>query len=148
MPHAGLMNAEALGPEAAALQRARLHLRGGKRRLRQGKVAAGLVTLYDALFSAMDWYFESSERRAKLLLEAGESPKDDSRKYAVLVRSGIIDGSFDFDAFDELIEKALERDDLECDWGEILRGIEAVMTRMGVMPFDDADLPPEDPRTF
>jgi hypothetical protein len=134
------MNAEALGPEAAALQRARLHLRGGKRRLRQGKVAAGLVTLYDALFSAMDWYFESSERRAKLLLEAGES--------AVLVRSGIIDGSFDFDAFDELIEKALERDDLECDWGEILRGIEAVMTRMGVMPFDDADLPPEDPRTF
>jgi hypothetical protein len=142
------MDADALGPEAAALQRAHLHVRGGKRRLRQGKVAAGLVTLYDALLSAMDWYFESPERRAKLLLEDGESPKEDSKKYAVLVRSGVIDGSFNFNAFDELVEEALERDDVQCDWGEILRGIEAVMTRMGVIPFDEADLPPEDPCTF
>jgi len=141
------MDADALGPEAAALQRARLHIRGGKRRLRQGKVAAGIVTLYDALLSAMDWYFESPQRRAQLL-EGGESPGADSAKYAVLVRSGVIDGSFDFNTFDELVEEALERDDVECDWEGILRDIQAVLTRMGVIPFDESVLPPEDPRTF
>jgi hypothetical protein len=48
-----LMNEQELGPVAGLLQRARLHLRGGKRRLRQGKISAGIVTLYDALEGAM-----------------------------------------------------------------------------------------------
>lgn len=36
MPHFGLMDADALGPIEAPLMRARLHIRGGRRRLRQG----------------------------------------------------------------------------------------------------------------
>ena len=59
MPHFGLMNEQELGPVAGPLQRARLHLRGGKRRLRQGKISAGIVTLYDALEGAMLSYAES-----------------------------------------------------------------------------------------
>ena len=45
MPHFGLMNPEELGPKQSALQRARLHIRAGKRRLSQGKISAGIVTL-------------------------------------------------------------------------------------------------------
>ena len=66
MPHFGLMDAKALGPERAALQRARLHLRGGKRRLRQGKISAGIATLSDALSFAMEWFCASPERRSRV----------------------------------------------------------------------------------
>jgi len=63
MPHFGLMDETKMGKADAALMRARLHIRGGRRRLRQKKVAAGLVTLYDALLSAMRWYLLKTPRR-------------------------------------------------------------------------------------
>lgn len=148
MPHFGLMNEQTLGPVEGPLQRARLHLRGGKRRLRQGKTAAGIVTLYDALNGAMQWYIASPERRAGLSIRAGDDLNSDRTLYAVLVRSGVLDGSFDFDAFDRLTERALREELPGDDHRQLLAGIEKVMTLLGVMPFDEAALPPEDPATF
>ncbi|MHB8843228.1 MAG: hypothetical protein ACYC7L_00630 [Nitrospirota bacterium] len=149
MPHAGLMNEQELGPEAGPFQRARLHLRGGRRRLRQGKTAAGIATLADALSAALEWYAASPERRSRL---AGPSeqggPPDDRALYALLVRSGVLDGKFDYDAFDSLTEYALDHELPGFDHGPVLAGIEAVMTQLGVMPFNEADLPAEDPKTF
>ena len=148
MPHFGLMNEDALGPVEGPFQRARLHMRGGKRRLRQGKIAAGIVTLYDALSSAMQWYLASPERRSKLVTTRDEDLLHDRTAYAVLVRSGVLDGRFDFDAFDRLTEQALIQEMPGYDYRGLLEGVENVMTRLGVMPFDEADLPPEDPSTF
>ncbi|MEK6742948.1 MAG: hypothetical protein AABZ15_05035 [Nitrospirota bacterium] len=148
MPHFGLMNEDELGPVEGPLQRARLHMRGGKRRLRQGKTAAGIVTLYDALSSAMQWYLAVPERRSKLVAARDEDLLHDRTAYAVLVRSGVLDGRFDFDAFDRLTEKALDHEMPGFDFQEILEGVEAVMEQLGVMPFDEAYLPPEDPNTF
>ena len=148
MPHFGLMNEDALGPVEGPFQRARLHMRGGKRRLRQGKIAAGIVTLYDALSSAMQWYLASPERRSKLVTARDEDLLHVRTAYAVLVRSGVLDGRFDFDAFDRLTEQALIQEMPGYDYRGLLEGVENVMTRLGVMPFDEADLPPEDPSTF
>jgi hypothetical protein len=148
MPHAGLMNEASLGPLEGPLQRARLHVRGGKRRLRQGKIAAGIVTLSDALSAAMQWYVASPEREKGLTIFSGEDLNDDGTAYRVLVRSGALDGTFDFDGFDRLVEHALDHEMTGFDAGEVLAGIESVMTQLGVMPFDEASLPPEDPGTF
>jgi len=142
------MNEDDLGPVEGPLQRARLHIRGGKRRLRQGKIAAGIVTLYDALSCALQWYLASPERRARLTILPGEDLNDDRTLYSILLRSRILDGSFDFDAFDRVTERALDQEMPGYDHRDILKGVEAVMTRLGVMPFDEADLPPEDPYTF
>jgi hypothetical protein len=68
--------------------------------------------------------------------------------YAALVRAGVIDGKLDFEAFDGLLERALHEEMPAYDYRELLSGIEAVMTQLGVMPFDEALLPPEDPNTF
>src|SRR3989304_8571490 len=106
MPHAGLMDEQALGPVEGPLQRAKLHIRSGKRRLRQGKISAGIATLYDALSAAMQWYIAAPERRVQLKIEAGENLNDDKIVYAVLMRSGVLVGKFDFDAFDRLLERA------------------------------------------
>lgn len=148
MPHFGLMNEDALGPVQGPLQRAMLHIRGGRRRLRQGKISAGIVTFYDALSSAMQWYLALPARRSKLVLVRGEDLLDDRTAYAVLVRSGVLDGRFDFAAFDRLTEHALLNEMSGYDYRATLKGVEAVMEQLGVMPFDETDLPPEDPSTF
>jgi len=148
MPHAGLMDEGALGSEAGLLQRARLHIRGGKRRLRQGKIAAGLVTLYDALIAAMEWYFTSSERRNRLVIRNDDNLKDDKVLYKVLVRSGVLDGEFDYMAFDNLIEDIIYEKSMKYDYQSLTKGIESVMVQLGVMPFNEEELPAEDPSTF
>lgn len=147
MPHAGLMNEEALGPEAGPLQRARLHIRGGKRRLRQGKISAGIVTLYDAFLSAMKWYIASQDRRTGLMHLEGEDLSDDKTLFSVLERSGIV-RAFDYTAFDALVDRALEGEMPGFDYSQILAAVESAMTSLGVMPFDEKDLPPEDPSTY
>jgi hypothetical protein len=148
MPHFGLMDEKKLGPVEGPLQRARLHIRGGKRRLHQGKISAGIVTLYDALEGAMWFYIGEPGRLAKLGIGKDEDVNDDKVLYAALVRAGVIDGTFDFEAFDRLTERALREEMTGYDYMELLAGIESVMTQLGVMPFDEAFLPPEDPKTF
>jgi hypothetical protein len=148
MPHFGLMHEDDLGPVEGPLQRAKLHIRGGKRRLRQGKISAGIVTLYDALSSAMQWYLALPKRRSELIVSGGEDLLNDRTAYAVLVRSGVLNGRFDFDAFDRLTEQALVQEMPGYDHREVLEGVEAVMKQLGVMPFDEAALPREDPNMF
>jgi hypothetical protein len=147
MPHAGLMDEKSLGPVEGPRQRARLHIRGGRRRLRQGKISAGIVTIYDALLAAMQSY-AASPAGTRLDIRDGEDINNDRVLYAVLVRSGILDGSFDFEAFDRIAERALGEEMPGYDYRSLLAGIESVMTRLGLMPFDETLLPPEDPKTF
>jgi hypothetical protein len=147
MPHAGLMDEKTLGPEEGPRQRARLHIRGGRRRLQQGKIAAGIVTLYDAMLAAMQ-SFAASPGRTRLDIKDGEDINNDRVLYTVLVRSGILDGKFDFSAFDRLTEKALNEEIPGYDYSSLLADVESVMTQLGVMPFDETQLPPEDPKTF
>jgi hypothetical protein len=148
MPHFGLMDEKALGPVEGPFMRAKLHIRCGRRRLREGKISAGIVTLYDALQGAMQGYAASAEEQGVLQVRTGENLSDDRTLYAVLVRSGALDGTFDFDSFDRLTETALNHELPGFDYRRVLEGIEAVLTRLGVVPFDEAALPPEDPGTF
>ena len=147
MPHFGLMDAKALGPERAALQRARLHLRGGKRRLRQGKISAGIATLSDALSFAMEWFCASPERRSRVRASKAEF-LDDRALYAALVRAGVLSGDFDFGRFDLVVDRALETELPAAEVTGILEGVESVLTQLGVLPFEENELPPEDPGTF
>ncbi len=146
MPHFGLMDEKELGPVEGPLQRARLHIRGGKRRLREGKIAAGIVTLYDALEGAMKSLYRRSGTAGRLAVHAGENLNDERTLYTVLVRSRVLDGAFDYDSFDRLVETALHQELPGYDYRELLSSFETVMTRLGVMPFDEATLPPEDPK--
>ncbi|MEN8261967.1 MAG: hypothetical protein ABFR82_00710 [Nitrospirota bacterium] len=148
MPHFGLMDEAALGPVEGPLMRAKLHIRGGKRRLRQGKISYGIITLYDALGSAMQWYVASPERIKNLGIDEDDNMNDDKTTFNILLRSGVVDGSFDYEAFDRLVENALYDSMSGFDYKEMLESYEAVMTQLGVMPFDENKLPPEDPSTF
>ncbi len=148
MPHFGLMDENALGPIEGLLMRTKLHIRGGEQRLRKGRISMGILTLYDALDSAMQWYIALPENRKALQIKESEDMRDDKTVYAVLSRSGVLNGDFDYGAFDELVEKALEQEMSDYDYIELLKNVKSVMTQLGVMPFDENELPPEDPSTF
>lgn len=149
MPHAGLMDTrDSFETEDGALLRARLHIRGARRRLRQGKISPGIVTLYDALLFALRWYLFSPERCEKLSLGPDDDLSDEKQVLAILERSNVFPEEFDYHAFDALVEKALEQEMPGYDYSAMLRGFEALMARLGVMPFSESDLPSEDPSTF
>ncbi len=141
------MDEDALGPEAGPLLRAKLHIRCGRRRLRQGKISMGLITLSDALVSALQWYVASPGRREQLTIQDNESLNDDAMVYTILRRSGKLDNTFDYDDFNTLVEEALAHEMPDYNYTEFLKNFESVMTQLGVMPFDENSLPPEDPST-
>jgi hypothetical protein len=148
MPHFGLIDEDAQGPVQGPLMRARLHIRGAIRRLRQGKTSLAIITLYDALVYAFYYYIAVPGHREALKIKEGENLKDDKTIYRILVRSGVLDGSFDYHGFDELVTKALTQELPDGDYSSLVSDIEKVMKRLGVMPFDETKLPPEDPSTF
>jgi len=147
MPHFGLMDESALGPIEALLMRSRLHVRCGRRRLREGKVSLGIVTLEDAISSGMQWYLARQEAEEGPNMQEGESAHDDRTMHTLLTRSGVLDGSFDYDSFNGLLEKALADELQSFDYRDTLQSIETLLHQLGILPFDESELPPEDPST-
>lgn len=149
MPHFGLMSTEeSFRTPEGALLRARLHIRAGRRRLSQGKISAGIVTLYDALIFALRWYLMVPQRREELRINEAPDLTDEKAMLRTLESAGIVDGSFDLPAFDKLVEMAAHEEMNDYDYRPMLSRFESLMTRIEVMPFDEAALPPEDPSTF
>ncbi|NDY41385.1 hypothetical protein G3N55_00775 [Dissulfurirhabdus thermomarina] len=143
MPHFGLLDERHMDPAAALLQRSRLHLRGARRRIRQGKLAAGVSTLYDTLIHAMQWHARVHGASAGLDLE------DDAALFRHLAARGAVSPGFDFEGLARLTEQALEgRLPPGIDPEGWLAAVEGELDRLGVLPFDEAALPPEDPATF
>ena len=134
-------------PEGALL-RARLHIRAGRRRLRQGKVSAGIVTLYDAIIFGLRWYLMVPERRKDLRISESLDLTDEKVMLKALESAGVLDNSFDLAAFDKLVDKAAYEEMPDYDYRPMLSRFESLMTKIEVMPFDEAALPPEDPSTF
>jgi hypothetical protein len=141
-------NRDSFEKEEGALLRARLHLRSGRRRLRQGKISTGIVTLYDAFLFALRWYVASPERRKALSIREEDDLKDEKNVIDILRRSKIPAAAFDYASFNAIVDRASEEEMPDYDYSGILRDFEAFMTGLGVMPFDEAELPPEDPATF
>lgn len=149
MPHFGLMDSDKMGKEEGALMRAKLHLRAGRRRLRQDKTAAALATLYDALLSGLRWYILTTELRRQLGRDEDEALENERIVLSLLRRAGILDNDFDIDRFQALVDRALMGDsDLAVDYDEIMAPLDSLMTRIGIMPFDEAELPAEHPDTY
>lgn len=148
MPHFGLMDKGKMSSEEAALLRARLHIRGGRRRLAEGKTGDALAVLYDALGHGLKYYAKHHG------LEV-ETEKDDNELYHIehaiarqLVQAGVLDDLDFITWFIHLADKAVAGTVPEVNSGELLDGLDEIMVQLGVMPFSESELPPEDPDTF
>jgi hypothetical protein len=147
-PHFGLMDETGMSREEALLMRAKLHWRAGVRRMRVKKIPAGLTTLYDALLSAMRWYILLN-RRDDLGDDAGEQLENERYVFSLLRKAGVLDGSIDIHGIEVIVDRALMGDEVDReDQEKVLAQFGEILTRIGILPFDQLELPPEDPSTF
>ena len=146
-PHFGLMDPSTMTMEDAMLMRAKLHWRCGTRRMQQNKTSAGLTTLYDAFLSGMRWYI-LSHLENEIDGDKEEKLENERFVFAMLRKEGIIDGSLDLNLIEESVDKALMDKDVQEDQDTVMSQMEGFLTRIGILPFDESKLPPEDPSTF
>lgn len=143
MPHFGLMDSTQMSEEDAALMRARLHLRGGKRRLREGLAVAGIVALYDALLFGMRYYLARQERCEKANLAENIDLWDVVALFHTLASAGIFDDPYAFDRLSLIVERVLWQESFSFDADATLAEVETMLTKLGVIPFNEAALPGE-----
>ncbi len=149
MPHFGLMDEGEMIPRDAALLRARLHVRCGRRRLFEGKLPEAVATLYDGLLAAMRWYaLTDGEVHRQIHTRGDRLLEDDVELQKLLREHGAWDDVLNFQGLRSLVDDAMEGRLADFDRHRLMEQIEAVLTRLGVLPFDEDALPPEDPETL
>ncbi|MHA2294016.1 MAG: hypothetical protein ACXACK_17795 [Candidatus Hodarchaeales archaeon] len=141
-----------MNPDQAALFRAKLHVRGGKRRISQGKIAAGISALHDAIISAMYSIFFSLQFKESTNHEDYNIyTKDDLILFLILKRSRIIEETFreeDFVYLLSISDQALDGQIAEFDLDYYLEKYDNLMKQLGVLPFPENELLPENPATY
>ena len=149
MPHFGLMDEGKMQPLDAALLRAQLHTRCGRRRIYEGKYPVGISTMYDALLSGMRWFALKNEAiHAEIHKRGDYFLENDIKLQELLAESGAWPNDIDFGKLRDTAYSAIEGNLEGFDPTLFLWQVEEVLTKLGVMPFDEKKLPPEDPKTF
>ncbi|MCX5870956.1 MAG: hypothetical protein NTY00_10065 [Deltaproteobacteria bacterium] len=149
MPHFGLMDEGKMQPLDAALLRAQLHTRCGRRRIHEGKYPEGISTLYDAVLSGMRWFALKNEAIHEEIHKRGDYfLEDDIKLQQLLAESGAWPDDIDFGKLQDTVYSAIEGNLEGFDPTLFLWQVEEVLTKLGVMPFDEKKLPPEEPKTF
>ena len=139
MPHYGLIDETKMTEVEAALMRARLHLRGRKRRLQKGSSAAGIAALYDSVLFGMRYYI-ARHKHCALFVESTDL-WDAAGLFHALTRAGVFDDSLTFNRFSLLVERALWQGSFSFDADATLAEVETMLTKLGVVPFDESALP-------
>jgi len=147
MPHFGIVDESVMEPRDAMLLRAKVHLRSARRRLREGYIKEAVATLQDAADSAMSWYAMDPSNRVRLDVRNDENIEDAAVLCSVLHRSGVISDEDVFNRLTEAAEGMLEGEinDTGIDADGLLRDTEYLLEELGVLPFDESELPPEHP---
>ena len=152
MPHFGLMDSEEMKPDEALLLRARLHIRGGKRRLKEGKVPAGIAALHDALIHGMQWFLYTNHPE---LLYPNVEVDYDITDHMTLLQFLQRTESFahfsykeEFQYLSDILVQALDNRISGFDKGRYIKIVNKFMNQLGVEPFSFDDLPLEDPSTY
>ncbi|MFW9787661.1 MAG: hypothetical protein ACFFE2_11435 [Candidatus Thorarchaeota archaeon] len=150
MPHFGLID-DRLHPADAALLRARLHMRGGRIRLLDGRNEDGVAALYDAMVNAMLRFFDSSELRQNLTIGEDDDLNDDRTLFVILKKSGVLDSTvdvLDFDYLRKKMDEAIEDELVEFNAHRFMHLFNRIMALLDVIPFDESDLPEADSVTL
>ena len=117
------------------------------RRVRENKLASGLATVYDAMLSAMRWYILTKLKQE--LGDNGDEKLENERfVFSFLRRAGVLDETLNLQFIVETVDRALMGEDVREDQQEVLTVITRFLTKIDILPFDESQLPPEDPSTF
>ena len=141
MSYYDLMDTIQLSDPRAAFLCARLQLRSGKRRLRQGYPVAGIAALYDAVFLGMHYYITKHKGCASFIKNT--DLWDAASLFHALARAGVFDDPLTFNRLSLVVERALWQESFSFDANATLAEIETMLTKLGVMPFNESAQPGE-----
>ena len=139
MRHYSLMDKDNIGDAGAELIPARLHSRGRKRRVQEGMSVADLAAFYDLVVSGMHDYLAKHETCASLV--ANTDLWDAVALYQALAGAGVFEDPLAFNRFALLVERALWQESFSFDTDATLAEVETMLTKLGVMPFNESALP-------
>lgn len=153
MPHFRLMDPDRMESAEAVFLRAKIHVRGGKRRISENKIPAGIASLHDAFLSAMQRFFLAPDLKKKLLTVKNFDIDlyDEEILFLILKKSGIINDSFtetDFIYLCAVLDEALTSNLNSFDQEKYYTLFDNVMEQLGILPYSENELPPEDPSTY
>jgi hypothetical protein len=134
--HDGLMDTTKMTEAKAALMRAQLDLRLGKRRLQKGHTAAGMAALYDAILCGLRYYI-ARHKRCALFVE-NINLWDGPGLFHGLARAGVFDDPLAMNRFSLIVERALWQESFSFDPVSTLAEVEKLLTKLGVMPFNES----------
>jgi len=140
-PHFGRMDADRMRPEDALLLRARLHWSSGLARLRDNRIPDGIATLYDAYLSGMRWYI-LVHLGHELGEDADRKLEDEQYLFSLLRHHGIIDRTSDLSHLLAAVDRVLRDQEPGADTERIVLDLTQFLTRIEVLPFNEADLEP------
>jgi|SRR4026208_202134 len=126
----------------AALLCARLYLRDGKSYLQEGSFTAGIAALYDAILFAMHYYIAEPACRGSINLNSNDL-WDHAALYHKLVKAGIFDDPNAFNHLSLIVERALWLGSFSFDTDFVLAEVEKMLSKLGVMPFNESILQSE-----
>lgn len=122
-----------------ALMCARLYLRDGKSYLQQGSFSAGLEALYDAILFGMHYYIADPTCRRSLDIN-NDDLWDHAALYHKLTKAGLFDDLNAFNHLSQLVERALWQGSFSMDVNYVIREIETILSRLGILPFNESIL--------
>lgn len=125
-----------------ALICARLYLRDGKRHLQEGSFTAGVAALYDAILFGMHYYVAEPACRGSIDLNKTDL-WDHAALYHKLVKAGIFDDPNAFNHLSQIVERALWQGSYSFDINSVLAEVEKMLSKLGVMPFNESILQSE-----
>jgi len=138
----GLMDITKMIKAEAALLCARLYLRDGKSYLREGSFTAGIAALYDAILFAMHYYITEPACRGSINLN-GDDLWDHAVLYHKLVKAGIFDDPNAFNHLSLIVERVLWQETYSFDTASVLAEVEKMLSKLGVIPFNESILQSE-----
>jgi hypothetical protein len=141
MLHSGWMDITQGTDARTALVCARLHLRHAKRHLHKGLSAAGMIALYDSILFGMRHYIARHSGCASFVKNT--DLWDAISLFHALARAGVFDDPLVFNRLSLATERALWQESFSFDADATLAEVEAMLTKLGVMPFHESVLPNE-----
>jgi len=136
MPQHRFMDVTKMIKAEVALMCARLYLRDGKSYLREGSITAGITALYDAILFAMHYYIAEPAYRASINLNSDDL-WDHAALYHKLVKAGIFDDPHTFNHLSLIVERLLWQESYSFEANSVLAEVEKMLSKLGVMPFNE-----------
>ena len=129
----GFLDTNLLTDAQTELLCARLYLRAGKRRVKNGFRPHDMAAFYNSVFFGMRYYIV--KHKGYDVFVKDHDLWDAANLFQFLTRAGVFDDPLLFNRFSLAVERALWQASYSFDLNTLLEEVEGILTKLGVLPY-------------